>query len=415
MTSRPDVENGVRSFAEQAVPPIRTPLLLALALLAALAPIATDLYLPGFPAIARDLGGGAPGVQLTLTAFLVGMALGQLVMGPLSDRFGRRTPLIASAAVCAVASVVCALAPTLPLLVGGRVVQGLAGAGGMVIGRAVIADLVTGRTAARAFTLMLTVGGVAPVLAPLVGGLLSGPIGWRGMLWTVTGLCVLMLVAVVVVVPETHPASTRAAAPVPYAEALRRILGRGGYWGHTAVFACSFAMMMAYISASPFVYQHVIGLGAVAYGLAFGVNAAGLIGAGAVVSRVVERVEPARVVVAAVSLQVTSTLALVALVLGGAPAWTYAVAIFLAVLSNGGIMGSSAALAMGHVRDVAGTGSSLLGFSQFALGALVSPLVGLSGDDSAVAPALVMATASLCAGTAVLLSRGRARRLPTVG
>ena len=112
---------------------------------------------------------------------------------------------VASAAVCVVAGVVCAMAPSLAVLVAARLVQGFAGAGGMVIGRAVITDVVTGTAAARAFTLMLTVGGVAPVLAPLVGGLLAGPVGWRGMLWVVTGLCLAMLVGVVVVLRETHP------------------------------------------------------------------------------------------------------------------------------------------------------------------------------------------------------------------
>jgi DHA1 family bicyclomycin/chloramphenicol resistance-like MFS transporter len=195
------------------------------------------------------------------------------------------------------------------------------------------------------------------------------------------------------------------AAGVPYRVSVRRVLRSRGYWAHTAVFAFSFGMMMAYISSSPFVYQSVLGLSEVQYGVAFGVNAAGLIGTGAVVSRLVERVEPRRIVSAALALQVTATATLVLLVLGGAPGWTYAVAIFFAVLSNGGIMGTSASLAMACVREVAGAGSAVLGFAQFALGAVVSPLVGLGGDSSAVAPALVMAASSLLALTAGRLAR----------
>ena len=382
---------------------IRLPLLLTLALLAALAPIATDLYLPGFPAIAVDLDTDASGVQLTLTTFLVGMAFGQLVMGPLSDRFGRRGPLVVSAAVCVLAGVATALTPNLAVLVVARLVQGFAGAGGMVIGRAVIADLVTGRAAAKAFTLMLTVGGVAPVVAPLIGGLLAGPVGWRGMLWAATILCVLMLVAVLAFVPETRPRS--ATPPIRYREAFRQVLAARGYWGHTAVFALGFGVMMAYISSSPFVYQNVLGLDEVGYGVAFGINAIGLIGTGAVVGRLVDRVAPERIVAAALVLQISATGLLVLLVVLGAPPWTYAVAIFLAVLSNGGILGTSAALAMGHVREVAGTGSAVMGFCQFALGAVVSPLVGLGGDDSALVPAVVMALSSLLAVTAHLLTR----------
>ena len=381
---------------------VRWPVLIVLASLAAVAPVSTDLYLPGFPEMGADLGASASEVQLTLTAFLVGLALGQLVMGPLSDRHGRRRPLVASAAVCVVAGVVCALAPTLPVLVGARLLQGFAGAGGMVIGRAVISDLVTGRAAAKAFTLMLTVGGVAPVLAPLVGGLLAGPVGWRGLLWTVVLLCAAMLVGVVLVLPETRPPSARTATSTSYGVVVRT----RGYWPPVATLALSFAMMMAYISASPFVYQNVVGLSPVGYGIAFGVNAVGLISAGWVTSRLVDRVEPARIVRACMSIQLAATLAFLLLAVAGAPAWLLPLPIFVAVTTNGGVMGNSAARAMSTVRDVAGTGSAVLGCTQFALGALVSPLVGLGGDDTAVVPALVMATASALGW---LVSRARPR------
>jgi MFS transporter, DHA1 family, multidrug resistance protein len=388
---------------------VRWPTLLVLASLAAVAPVATDLYLPGFPGLGDDLGVGASAVQLTLTSFLAGLALGQLVMGPLSDRYGRRRPLILSATVCVVAGVACATAPNLAVLVAARLVQGLAGAGGMVIGRAVIADLVTGRAAARAFTLMLTVGGVAPVLAPFVGGLLSTVVGWRGMLWTVAGLCAAMLVGVVVVLHETRPPEARAGRDTSYAAAIRVVARTRGYWPPVAVLALSFAMMMAYISASPFVYQNVVGLSAIGYGIAFGVNAVGLISAGWVSARLVERAEPQRLVRACVSVQLAATAAFLALALAEAPTWLLPVPIFVAVSMNGGVMGNSAALAMSHVREVAGTGSAVLGCSQFTLGALVSPLVGLGGEESAVVPAAVMATASLL-GWLVSRARPRDRR-----
>ncbi|WP_433788554.1 multidrug effflux MFS transporter [Actinoplanes sp. CA-252034] len=378
---------------------IRWPLLLVLASLAAVAPVATDLYLPGFPAIGAELGGDASGVQLTLTSFLIGMAVGQLVTGPLSDRYGRRKPLLVSVAVCVVAGVACAVAPTLPLLVAARLVQGLAGAGGMVIGRAVIADLATGRAAARAFTLMLTVGGVAPVLAPSVGGLLADPAGWRGMLWAVALLSLVLLVAVIVVVPETRAPVERVTS---WAGNLRTVARSRGYRAPVAVFASSFAVMMAYIAASPFLYQTVVGLSELGYGVLFGVNAAGLIGAGALAGRLVKRVDPARMIRWCIVVQVAATVSFLILAVTGSPSWTFPVAVFVAVTANGGIMGNSAALAMAEVREAAGTASAVLGFSQFALGAAVSPLVGLGGADSAAAPAAVMAAASLLAGVAGL-------------
>ena len=374
---------------------VRLPLLLVLASLAAFAPVATDLYLPGFPAMGEALDTGPSGVQLTLTTFLVGLAFGQLVMGPLSDRYGRRRPLIASATVCVAASVACAVAPSLPVLVVARLVQGFSGAGGMVIGRAVISDIVTGRAAAKAFTLMITVGGIAPVLAPLVGGLLAGPVGWRGMLWTVTALCAAMLLGVVLVLHETHPPERRTTRDTSTLSAMRTVVANHAYRGPVAVFALSFGVMMAYIASSPFVYQNVVGLSEVQYGVAFGINAAGLIGAGWVASHQVDRWAPVRILRASIALQVAGTLAFVVLAVLDAPTWLLPLPIFLAVLSNGGIMGNAAALAMAEVRPFAGAGSAILGFSQFALGAVVSPLVGLGGEDSAVVPAVVMATASV--------------------
>ncbi|MBI4944361.1 MAG: multidrug effflux MFS transporter [Actinobacteria bacterium] len=373
------------------------PLLVVLASLAAVAPIATDLYLPGFPEMGAALAAPPSGVQLTLTTFLVGLAVGQLVTGPLSDRFGRRRPLVLTTAASVAAGAVCALAPNLPVLAGARFVAGLAGAGGLVIGRAVIADLVEGRAAARAFTLMLTVGGVAPVLAPLVGGLLVGQVGWRGLLWTVVALCVAMLAGVLLVVPETLPEQARGGERLPLRRAVRTVLGRPGYAAPMAVFALAFGVMMAYIAASPFVYRNVLGLSAVGYGVMFGVNAAGLTAAGALSARFVDRVDPARIVRAALVVQVAATVGFAALAAASAPSWTYAVAIWVAVVANGGILGNASALAMGHVRDVAGSGSAVLGFAQFVLGALVSPLVGLGGETSALVPALVMAGASVLA------------------
>ncbi|MEU8661399.1 MFS transporter, partial [Actinoplanes philippinensis] len=237
--------------------------------------------------------------------------------GPLSDRYGRRKPLVVSVAVCVAAGVACALAPTLPLLVAARLVaarlvQGLAGAGGMVIGRAVIADLATGRAAARAFTLMLTVGGVAPVLAPSVGGLLAGPAGWRGMLWAVALLSLVLLVAVVVVMAETRVP----AGPV----AVRTVARSRGYRAPVAVFSFSFAVMMAYIAASPFLYQTVVGLSGIGYGVLFGVNATGLIGAGAAAGRLARRVDPARMIRWCLAAQVAATASFLALAAAGAPA-----------------------------------------------------------------------------------------------
>jgi DHA1 family bicyclomycin/chloramphenicol resistance-like MFS transporter len=315
-------------------------------------------------------------------------------MGPLSDHFGRRRPLLLSATVCVVAGVVCAMAPNLGVLLAGRFVQGFAGAGGMVIGRAIIADIVTGRAAAKAFTLMITVGGVAPVAAPLIGSLLADPVGWRGMLWTVAGMCFAMLLVVLLVVPETHPPEARTAHREAHPlGGVRSVLAIGAYRRQVAVSALAFAVLMAYIASSPFIYQNVIGLSEIGYGVAFAVNATGLFAAGWVCNRLIDRWSPRQVLSFALTVQLVAVSVLVVLAVTGAPAWSLPIPIFFAVASNAGIMGNSAALAMALVRPVAGAGSAVLGFSTFAVGALVSPLVGLGGEDSAVVPAVVMATA----------------------
>ncbi|WP_201308779.1 Bcr/CflA family efflux MFS transporter [Puerhibacterium puerhi] len=395
--------------------PITPGLLVVLALLSALAPFATDLYLPAFPRMTVDLATDATQVQLTLTAFLVGVAAGQLVFGPLSDRWGRRGPLVVGAVLCVAASVVAALAPNVTVLVAARLVQGLTGAAGMVVGRAIISDLATGKAAARAFSVMMMVGGIAPILAPFVGSLLVGAVGWRGILWVVAALAAVMLASVLVVVRETLPAERRSRAAASASTAsdaraagspVRALLSRA-YLGHTLAFGFAFAVMMAYISASPFVYQVMIGMSAVAYGIVFGATALGLLVVSALSARLAATRPARRLLGVGLGLVLAGALALVVLVLTGAPAALLPVPIFVAVASLGLVLGNATALALAAVPRAAGTGSAVLGALQFALAALVSPLVGLGGERTAVPLAVVMVAAAVVALGAFLLARPR--------
>ncbi|MFS2030092.1 MULTISPECIES: multidrug effflux MFS transporter [unclassified Curtobacterium] len=391
---------------------ITTGLLLVLGLLSAVAPFATDLYLPAFPQMTTELQASATTVQLTLTAFLVGVTAGQLVFGPLSDRFGRVPPLLAGAALCVLASAAAVLAPNVGVLVVARLLQGLGGAAGMVIGRAVISDLATGKPAARAFSLMMIVGGVAPVVAPLLGGLLTGPIGWRGLLTIVLGLSVLMLVAVLAVVRETHLRSRRDAL-----RAERRASGTTGsplralrsrtFVGYTAVFGFAFAVMMAYISASPFLYQDMLGLGTVGYGLAFGCNALALMGVSILSAKLTATRSVTGVLALGIVLVLASTVAFALLVVTSAPVFWLAVPLFTAVGSLGLVLGNATALALGAVPQAAGSASAVLGALQFGLAALVSPLVSIGGEGTAAPLAVVMLAAAVVAVVALLAARGR--------
>lgn len=381
---------------------IAIPLLLTLAMLAAFSPMATDLYLPGFPDMVGDLGTDASGVQLTLTTFMLGLSAGQLVWGPLSDRFGRLRPLLLSGLICVIAGALAAAAPSLGLLILARVVQGFTGAGGLVIGRAVVTDLTSGRDTARVMTLMMTVGGIAPILAPFAGSLMIGSIGWRGLLWVLAGIGALSLAAVRLAIRESLPPERRHGASVPLRTAFGHVLKISEYRRQVAVFVSAFGVLMSYIAASPFVYQNIIGLSEIHYGMAFGANAVGMVTTGYAVSHLVHRVGPRRVVLTSVLVQVAATLAFVVLVLTHAPVWTYAVAIFFAIAPMGGILGPTAALVMAQARSSAGTGSALLGTSQHAFGAVVSPLVGLGGAGSALVPAAIMLTCSALALSSVL-------------
>jgi DHA1 family bicyclomycin/chloramphenicol resistance-like MFS transporter len=384
-------------------------LLVTLALLSAVAPFATDLYLPAFPTMVTELHTSATAVQLTLTAFLAGLALGQLLFGPLSDRFGRVRPLVVGAAVCVVASVGTVFAPTIEALVGARFAQGFAGAAGMVIGRAIIADLASGKAAARAFSLMMIVGGVAPVVAPLAGGFLVAPIGWRGALAVILGLSTVMLIAVLLIVRETHTEHRRAelrSTRTTHGSPLRDLTGRT-YVGHAVAFCCAFATMMAYIAASPFIYQTMMGLSADEYGAMFGVNALALLSASALSARLTKRVEVRRIAAVGLVLGLAATVVLLVVASSGVPAGWLALPLLITVGSMGLVFGNTTALALGAAPRAAGTASAVLGATQFGLAAAVSPLVSIAGAATAVPAAIVMACASSVALAAFVLARRR--------
>lgn len=394
---------------------ITTPVLLTLALLSAMAPVATDLYLPAFPQMADQLGVGASAVQLTLMAFLLGITAGQLVFGPLSDRVGRFWPLLAGTAACVVASAVAATAPDITVLVAARFAQGFTGAAGMVIGRAIVSDLATGQTAARAFSLMMIVGGVAPVVAPVAGSMLVGPAGWRGILWVVCAVVVLMLVVTIAVIRESHPPQRRHQLRADTTTSAWTSLRSRTFAGNTLAFAFGFAVMMAYISASPFVYQTLIGTTPQQYGLIFGVNALGIAVMSAVSARLARRV-PARTLLGAGLLAASVAAAVtLGLVVTGAPPWLLTLPIFVAVASQGLILGNATAQALAAVPHHAGTGSAALGALQFGIGALVAPLVGLGGEHTALPLALVMCGCAAIAVAGFVLAHAGRRADPGFG
>lgn len=365
-------------------------LLFTLALMMGLASFGIDLYLPAFPAMTSDLSTSATGVQLSLTAFLVGAGAGQLVFGPWSDRAGRILPLFAGAVLFVAASLTAVFAGTIELLVVARLLQGLAGAAGMVVGRAIILDRASGASAARALSVMMLIGGVAPIIAPVVGGVLAEPIGWRGLLGIVAGLGLLALFSACAFVRESLPREARHQAKATQRGAWKSLLSRA-YLGNLAAYAFGMAIMMAYISASPFVYQEMIGLSTTAYGIAFAVNAIGMMISTTVAARLAGRVSLRDLTLTGLAISLVAVGAIVVLTLSDAPASWLMAPLFFAIAPLGLVFGNATALAMSAVAPAAtGSGSAILGALQFTLAGVVAGLVGIAGEHTAVPLGLTM-------------------------
>ncbi|WP_322722956.1 multidrug effflux MFS transporter [Streptomyces phyllanthi] len=397
------------SSASGGGPDVPTPMMLALALAYAVAPLATDMYLSALPRMMNDLGTEATGVQLTLTTFMVGLATGQLVIGPLSDRWGRRRPMLAGTAVSALAGVLCALAPSVEALVAARFVQGFSGAAGIVIARAVISDRAGGSGAARSFGVLMITGGVAPVVAPLVGGALVDPAGWRGIFVVLAGIAVLMFSGVLLLVPETLPARLRRGGGlVTTFRSMGGLLSDRGYVGYTLAYGFGFGVLFSYIAASPFVLQNVYGLSTGTYAVVFAANALGFTSTSAVNRRIVGRFGPRRLLRTGLTVMVTSCALLCGLATTGRlPLPAAAALVFVAASSLGLVAANATALATVRAPHAAGSASALLGALQYGLGAVVSPLVGLGGESTAVPMTVAMLTSAcvaFCGG--VLLTRG---------
>lgn len=383
--------------------------ILVLALLSAAAPLATDMYLPGFPQMSTELSASASGVQLTLTTFLVGLSLGQLLIGSLSDQWGRRSLLLFGGAVATVAGVVCALAPNVATLIGARFIQGLGAAAGIVLARAVVSDRASGAGTARVFGVLMVVQAVASVLAPPLGGAFVGAVGWRGLLWTLTVVTALLLVASHIFVPESLPAHARRGRGLrELGRGVSSVLRNRRYLGFTLTFTLSFAALFSYIAASPFVLQTILGLSPFLYSVAFGVNALGLVVTSVVSTVLVKRVGAGRLLAGGLTVLALSSVSLaLAVFVANVPLWPTLVSTFLVMSSMGFILGNATSLATEQVSAEAGAGSAVLGALQFGLGALVSPIVGVAGKDDARPMAITVLVATM---GAVLATSALARR-----
>ncbi|WCD83688.1 Bicyclomycin resistance protein [Streptomyces xanthophaeus] len=389
---------------------------LILAALTALPSLSSDIYLPALPDVAGTFTTTAVVVQLTLTSCLIGMALGQLAVGPLSDRLGRRRPLIAGMVLYTAASIACALAPTAGMLIGLRFLQGAAGAAGIVIARAIIRDLYEGVKIAEVFSTLMLISGVAPVIAPLFGAQLLHVTDWRGIFAALAILGAVLTVVIVTGLPESLPATARRVRGVGLGQ-MRELLTDRVFTGCLIAAGGAFASFFAYLAASPFVLQELYGASPQTYALLFGLNAAGMVGVGQLNGRYLIRRFPVHAIVTAgLALLTLAGLGMLALASGlfGTPGLVAVCAVlFVLVASLGLLIGNANALAMNRTRHAAGAASALLGASSFLIGALVSPLAGLT--SSAVPMAVIQTVAAGAALAAFTTLAARRLTQPAAG
>lgn len=380
--------------------------ILILGALTAFGPLAIDFYLPAFPAMALAFGTDEKHVQMTLAAYFLGLSIGQLLYGPVADRFGRRIPLLTGVGLFTVASLACAFAPNLEWLIGARFIQALGGCAGMVIARAVVSDKCDAVGSAKVFSQLMLVMGLAPILAPMLGGLLVNTTGWQSIFLVLTGFSALAALAVALGLPESLPDYV---PRQPLKGALRqygRLLADPVYLGHALTGGLAVAGMFAYISGSPFVFIKLYGVPAEHFGWLFGTNAAGFILVAQVNARLLAKRAPAFLLARTVWIYLGAGLTLLAVSsLHTEQLWPLLIPLFVCIASLGCILPNASACAMNGQGARAGSASALLGCLQFSIAAGASALVGVLHDGSAMPMAMVISLCGILVVSVAMLTR----------
>jgi DHA1 family bicyclomycin/chloramphenicol resistance-like MFS transporter len=360
---------------------------------------ATDLFLPAMPAAADALDASESAVALSVTTFLIGLGLGQLIAGPVSDGRGRRPTLLVGLVVFTASSVVCTLAPSVELLIAMRLVMGMAAAFGLAIPNAMVTDYARGREAAKLFSWIVIIGGVAPLVASLAGAQMLRLVGWRGPFVALTAISVVALVAVALWLPESLPRERRSTGGLAAAlRTMARLTRDRRFVGYTLTGALVYMTFFAYLGGSSFVFQHQYGISPTTYSVLFAVNALGMLAAGQANHRLLARFSP-RVLLAAalVAFAAAGVAVLVSALTGAGGLWGLAVPFFVIVAGMGFILPDLTALALSLHPDVAGTASAYFGGLRLGLGALAMPLIGIGGSVSTTSTGAVIAVSSLAA------------------
>jgi len=383
-------------------------LVLVLGALSAIGPLTIDAYLPALPALTADMGASASQAQLTITGLLVGLGLGQLVVGPLSDAVGRRRPLLVGLAAHALMSLVCALAPSVTMLALTRTLQGVAGAAVAVVSMAVVRDLFSGVRAAQLLSRLMLVVGVAPILAPSLGSALLSFTSWRGIFVVLAVVAVALLGLALVALPEALPPVRR--RPGNVRDSLRgyaSLFHDPTFVVMVLVAGLMFATLFAYISGAPFILQELFGLTPQQFGLAFGLNAIGLIVMTQVNPLLVKRISPVTALSIGVVVATLGALALLVTSLTGfGGLFGFLVPLWFIVAAAGLSFPNAPAIALNRHGEAAGTAAALLGAAQFLIGGLIAPLVGALGEGPVPMAAVILGASTLALVLLVLARRG---------
>lgn len=388
-------------------------MVLILGALSAFGPLAIDFYLPAFPAMAQAFATDEKHIQATLAAYFLGLSIGQLAYGPVADRFGRRIPLMFGVTLFTLASLACAYAPNLDTLVLARFVQALGGCAGMVLSRAIVSDKCDPVASAKVFSQLMLVMGLAPILAPMLGGVLVNLAGWQSIFLALSLFSAGCLLAVSLGLPESLPAHM---PRQPLSGALRqylRLLADRLFLGHALTGGIAIAGMFAYIAGSPFVFIKLYDVPAEHCGWLFGTNAAGFILVAQVNARLLAKRGPAFLLARGVWVYLAAGLALLGVAaLQPTQLWPLLVPLFICIASLGCIIPNASACAMSGQGARAGSASALMGCLQFSVAAGAAALVGVLHDGSAVPMAMVISVCGALAVSVALLTRRLQARRP---
>jgi DHA1 family bicyclomycin/chloramphenicol resistance-like MFS transporter len=379
-----------------------------LCLLTIFGPISMDLYLPVLPALAAELNTSTSAAQLTVTACLVGLALGQLLAGPLSDRLGRRRPLLVGVTVFTVASVLCALSPTIEVLIAARLLQGLAGAVGIVIAQAAGRDLYSGGKLMRYYGRLTVLTGLAAIVGPVIGGQLARITDWRGTFVFLAAVGVIILVASATLLRETLPSEHRQSGGLADTRnVFARLLRDRVFVGAVLITGFGHAAIFAYLSGATFVLQGIYGLSPQGYSLAFGLNSFGFMAFGFLASRTSERWSLRGTLIVGLIMSSVGAASVLLTAVAALPLGAMAFSLFMIVSGVAVTTPPTTSLALENYPDVAGSASALLGLARFALGAVVAPLVGIAGAQTAIPLGLVTVGVAACSVLSFALIRPR--------